>query len=416
MSFVNGILDKAGDKLADILARESSGYEPFTPSDPETLERVLRPGDVLLVEGNQKISSGIKYLTQSTWSHAALYIGEALGDKRDEQGKRLTLVEVNLGEGCVAAALDKYECFNTRICRPVGLTRKDRKKVVDFMVGSLGLQYDMRNIVDLMRFLMPTPPVPLRWRRRMIAIGSGEPTRAICSTLIAQAFQSVRYPMLPRVERVRQKEKQHGLGTYTRREILHIRHHSLFAPRDFDLSPYFRIVKPTVEHGFDYKQLEWGTTEYSDDLYENGHGKSVPVGTNDEQSWELDQTDLHGGQSDALPGEAKSDQKSGDKGPESGNGAVDEVAKKVRKNSSRKKNSPQTNKTKKKNKKHKKAKNNDRAMAVNSGLYAFSRTSFNRFKGSGDRASGQKRLHAGLFGPLADHVRLVVQRLLARGS
>ena len=35
------------------------------------LESCLQPGDVLLVEGNQRISSAIKYLTQSTWSHAA---------------------------------------------------------------------------------------------------------------------------------------------------------------------------------------------------------------------------------------------------------------------------------------------------------------------------------------------------------
>ena len=38
---------------------------------------------------------------------------------------------------------------------------------------------------------------------------------------------------------------------------MHIRHHSLFAPRDFDLSPYFEVIKPTVEHGFDYKTFTW---------------------------------------------------------------------------------------------------------------------------------------------------------------
>ncbi len=39
----------------------------------------LRKGDVLLVEGTSRFSSAIKYLTQSTWSHAALYIGDHLG-------------------------------------------------------------------------------------------------------------------------------------------------------------------------------------------------------------------------------------------------------------------------------------------------------------------------------------------------
>ena len=40
-------------------------------------------------------------------------------------------------------------------------------------------------------------------------------------------------------------------------EILHIRHYSLYAPADFDLSPYFEIVKPTLEQGFNYKGLTW---------------------------------------------------------------------------------------------------------------------------------------------------------------
>jgi hypothetical protein len=36
------------------------------------------------------------------------------------------LIEVNLGQGCVAASLAKYDCYHTRICRPVGLTDADR--------------------------------------------------------------------------------------------------------------------------------------------------------------------------------------------------------------------------------------------------------------------------------------------------
>ena len=39
---------------------------------PSALRATLQPGDVLLVEGNNHISGVIKYLTQSTWSHAAL--------------------------------------------------------------------------------------------------------------------------------------------------------------------------------------------------------------------------------------------------------------------------------------------------------------------------------------------------------
>jgi hypothetical protein len=82
-----------------------------------------------------------------------------------------------------------------------------------------------------------------------MALGSGDPTKAICSTLIAQAFEEVRYPILPKIELVESRE--------TRRELLHIRHHSLYTPRDFDISPYFEVVKPTIKTGFDYKKMRW---------------------------------------------------------------------------------------------------------------------------------------------------------------
>jgi len=254
MTMFDSILDRIGRRLAAHLEEEASGYEPFTPSDPETLRATLKPCDVLLVEGNQHVSSAIKYLTQSTWSHAALFIGDALGAPSDGTEPR-TLVEANLGVGVRAVPLSRYRSYNTRICRPVGLTEEDQRKVIDFAIARLGFEYDLRNLIDLARYLLPNPPVPMRWRRRMLALGSGEPTRAICSTLIAEAFQSVRYPVLPRVERF--EIRRRGVSDFARWEILHIRHYSLFAPRDFDLSPYFRIVKPTVEAGFEYKHLTW---------------------------------------------------------------------------------------------------------------------------------------------------------------
>ena len=221
---------------------------PCIPSAPESMRNVLQPCDVVLVEGNQRVSTAIKYLTQSTWSHAAIYIGDALGPGCDR-----VLVEADLSDGVVAVPLAKYASFNTRICRPVGLTASDKHKVVAFAVARIGNSYDLRNIVDLARYLLPTPPVPIRWRRRMLSLGSGEPTRVICSTLIAQAFQSIRYPILPRVECMSRPDQDET------NEILHIRHHSLFVPRDFDLSPYFQVVKPTIEPGFDHRRLTWAT-------------------------------------------------------------------------------------------------------------------------------------------------------------
>jgi hypothetical protein len=248
MSMTMTLLDWIGERLAVQLSKPTSGYEPYAAARPELVAKTIRPADVLLVEGaHSKINSAIRYLTQSTWSHAALYAGRdaGLGELR---GEPLVLIEAELGKGVIASPLSKYADYNTRICRPVGLTPEDNAGVIQFATRHIGDAYDLKNIIDLMRYFLPQPPVPARWRRRMIALGSGQPTRAICSTLIAQAFESVGYPILPEVRRV---------DPASQREILHIRHHSLYSPRDFDISPFFAVVKPTIETGFDYKAMMW---------------------------------------------------------------------------------------------------------------------------------------------------------------
>ena len=232
-------------------------YVPAATKDALDVASVLRPGDVLLVEGNLRISAVIKYLTNSTWSHAALYVGNILGDEHNSDPP--VLIEADIEHGVVAVPLSHYRGFHTRICRPVGLTDADLQRVISTATTQIGHTYDLKNVFDLARYLFPITAifVPMRWRRRMIALGSGEPSRAICSTLIAQAFQSVHYPILPSVE--------HKIGSPEcddcEREILHIRHYSLFTPRDFDISPFFEIIKPSIVHGFDYRALQWGTPE-----------------------------------------------------------------------------------------------------------------------------------------------------------
>src|SRR6187431_2432438 len=241
------VVDGMGRFLARYLEKPVQGYEPFTPSDPGALRATLRPGDVLLVEGNNHISGVIKYLTQSTWSHAALYVGP-IGDRVTADGEPLVLVEANIGQGVVAAPLSKYARFHTRICRPTQLDENDRARVCAYASERIGFDYDLKNILDLLRYLFPLP-VPQRWRRRIMTLGSGHPTRIICSALIAQAFEHVHYPILPKIARVDSET--------ARRDILEIRHSSLYAPRDFDISPFFALVKPTIERGFDYRRMAW---------------------------------------------------------------------------------------------------------------------------------------------------------------
>lgn len=244
------ILQRIGYRLARFLTKTGEGEESVATCSREALKEALEPGDILLIEGTSRVSSAIKYITQSTWSHAALVVGK----KEQQPNREPMLIEADVSEGVREIPLSKYCHMHTRICRPVGLNPDEMQQVIDFMTSKIGYQYDLKNIIDLARYLIQTPPVPAKHRRRLLALGSGDPTKAICSSLIAQAFQSVSYPILPSVDI---DESSTKAAIKSHEEILHIRHHSLFAPRDFDVSPYFQIIKPSILEGFDPHELQW---------------------------------------------------------------------------------------------------------------------------------------------------------------
>lgn len=243
------MFESVGRFLGRFLESDKPHDQPVIAQDHVALTATIRVGDVLLIEGRARVSTAIKYLTQSTWSHAALCVRDL-----SDGGGRVDLVEVTLEDGCHRVPLSKYALFNTRLCRAAGLSVDERAAVAGFMEQSIGLRYDLRNVFDLARYLFPTPPVPVRWRRHLLSLGSGDPTRAICSSLIAQAFQDVRYPILPEIEMLKRPDSGRPAGVVWR-----ARAPSLVVPRDFDLSPYFAVVKPTLLRGFDHRLIPWAT-------------------------------------------------------------------------------------------------------------------------------------------------------------
>lgn len=249
---MNSLAQRLGGAMARYLNHPAHGPYPHLPADLATLRRILRPADVILVEGRARISTAIKYLTQSTWSHVALYVGTYAG--RTLEGATDLLVEADTELGVHLFDLQQLSGYHLRVCRPVGLTDVDTHRVVDYVMARLGQSYDLRNVFDLARFLFPTPPIPGPWRRRMLALGSGDPTRAICSTLVAEAFQAVHFPILPLVRTQAALTSECNDCVH---EIFRIRDHSLYTPRDFDVSPYFEVIKPTLANHFDYRELVW---------------------------------------------------------------------------------------------------------------------------------------------------------------
>ncbi|MDG1025854.1 MAG: YiiX/YebB-like N1pC/P60 family cysteine hydrolase [Gammaproteobacteria bacterium] len=241
-----------GERLAAFLSKDLPGYQRLDTIGIGDVASTLEKGDIVLVDGNTRISTAIKYLTQSTWSHACLFIGESGADS-----SQLNLIEADLKNGVHLINLDHYANFNLRICRPVNLSAEESDQLVEFAKKRLGHLYDLKNVVDLIRYVIQKPAVPNRYRRSLLSLGSGEPTKAICSTLIAEAFQSINYPILPR--------RDHEKGEEGEVPLLYKPHFTHFTPRDFDLSPYFRIVKHTIENGFDHHSLLWKAIKSEDE-------------------------------------------------------------------------------------------------------------------------------------------------------
>lgn len=217
---------------------------PDTPlSDFERIRHELRPCDVLLVEGRSRVSNVIKMITQSSWSHAALYIGRMhdiedplLRDilrkhYRGTADKQL-IVESELGLGTVVRPLTVYEGEHLRICRPRGLGFSNSQQVIAYAINRLGTAYNVRQIFDLARFLFPWFILPRRWRSSLFAHNAGKNTQTVCSTMIAEAFGRIQFPILPLVKRQE-----------NRRVKLFMRNPRLCTPRDFDYSPHFDIIK-----------------------------------------------------------------------------------------------------------------------------------------------------------------------------
>lgn len=228
--------------------------------DYDRLSFEIRPCDVVLVEGRSRVSEVIKNITHSPWTHAGIYIGR-INEIEDPEIRELVdlhysgdsheqlMIEALLGEGTIVVPLKKYSKDHLRICRPKGLSRQDAHNIIGFAAQHLGSDYNIRQLFDLGRFLLPYGIFPRRWRSSLFSHNVGGPTRTVCSSMIAAAFAHIHFPILPVIQR-----------TEDGRLRLFKRNTQLYTPSDFDYSPYFEIIKYPVL-GFDdlavYRQLPW---------------------------------------------------------------------------------------------------------------------------------------------------------------
>ena len=247
------------------LEKQTGSYERREYNNLEKLYKIIQPGDVVLVEGRSEMSRIIKLLTNSHWSHVAMYVGKALinvnvKDKdiyfeRYASDANHLLIEAFSSQGVITSPLSKYKDDNIRLCRPYGILEADLNLVIEQLIGRLGMRYDDQNIIDIALMVLQA-----LWRTKSkqtirACLGNCNDYQVICSGMIAQAFQSVGYPIIPALLPQTQKNTFNEKNPFGSGLIM--RHYTQITPRDFDLSPNFEIIKFNIigTSHFDYKSL-----------------------------------------------------------------------------------------------------------------------------------------------------------------
>ncbi len=229
--------------IVNWLNSESDANSVVEVFDFDQLLADTQPADVILVEGRAHVSEVIKVVTLSPWTHVALAIGSLDSMTDSRMRKKVSefyqgdpaeplIIESLLGHGTVLNPLSYYRGQHLRVCRAINLPDKDRVSIPAFAVEHLGMDYDVRQLLDLARLLFPYGILPRKWRSSLFQHNAGKPTQIVCSSMIARCFQHVQYPILPIVR----TDKNDQTRFYKRS-------FRLFVPADFDYSPFFNVVK-----------------------------------------------------------------------------------------------------------------------------------------------------------------------------
>ena len=120
------MLQFIGTQLAKFITKEHIYVDAYYRISIQDIKLTVKPGDVILVDGQSRASSAIKFITGSNWSHAAIFIGKTKAFDH-------SLIEVKAVEGCKYTDLNVYKQNNLRICRPILLDKKKRITLISFL-------------------------------------------------------------------------------------------------------------------------------------------------------------------------------------------------------------------------------------------------------------------------------------------
>jgi hypothetical protein len=239
MSFFDLITERTENYIRSYvigkLHQRRSQYRLLYRNDMEGLKRVLRPGDVILIEGEHWVSDWIKVFSYHTWTHAVMWVGDnptlpkSVNMEFVEEGgnviESLMKREFNGGGrgGIVLTRLENYGDCNLRICRPVGITRERLRCAIRFVLEHIGCEYDELNLTQFVHFSFTGENDPTK------ALGQMDSGKFTCSSLIAAAFDSVGFPII---------------HFYDQTQNIYVPYHpTQVQPKDFDLSLNFQVIK-----------------------------------------------------------------------------------------------------------------------------------------------------------------------------
>ena len=264
------------DKFIKFWTDEVATSRPFISQYNNIIDHI-RPGDIILSEGNTRSALLIKKMTQSPWTHVSLYLGrlhdiesecmrnkiiEAYNPAPNEQ----LIFESFFGRGNYIDNIQILKTKHIRLCRPYQISHSDIQHVLNYAINHLGADYNLRHLLDLGRFVFAAKYIPRKWNSTLFEKDDSSAREEICSGIIAKAFMSVHYPILPSFQSTNLKHQ----------EFIH-RNPKLFIPADFDYSPYFKIIKFPKFHAYEtpvYHHLPWNEEYMSNDdlgISENIH-------------------------------------------------------------------------------------------------------------------------------------------------
>jgi uncharacterized protein YycO len=161
--------------LAQPIKRDSGSES----AEAQSLSPALRPGDVLLTDGNTRAAAIVRRVTRSMWSHVSMYVGPL-----EEGPDPRCIVEADVAAGVRSVRLSELKGLHVRVLRPRDLDDADRRRLAEWVVSRIGDEYDLAHAWALGTRLLRLP-LASRFAPTTLA---QDAKRFICSSLLAHAF------------------------------------------------------------------------------------------------------------------------------------------------------------------------------------------------------------------------------------